>query len=156
MAESSDSPFFSSPSSSLGVSARFIPTDMPLRAVQGGGGEAEGGCPVEEPEWEGRGGEVEGELGLSTMEDGTTAVVDTVREDGEAGEGEGEGREEGWGRDAGVPGWTSGGVRGGGGREGGEGREEGVAMSTSPVGEEGMEVDVECCSLVREGGAAGP
>ncbi len=54
LAEPSDSPFVSSPSSSLGVSARFIPAavlPLVIATVQGGKeAGAEGGCPIEEPE----------------------------------------------------------------------------------------------------------
>jgi len=72
IADPSESPFFSSPSSSLGVSARFVPTVLPLGTAQRGEGRAEGGCPEEDPEWEGRRGG-EGETVATAMEGSTNA-----------------------------------------------------------------------------------
>jgi len=90
IADPSESPFFSSPSSSLGVSARFVPTVLPLGTAQRGEGRAEGGCPEEDPEWEGRGGG-EGETVATAMEGSTNACVDTAEggceEEGEGGGG---------------------------------------------------------------------
>lgn len=77
IADPSDSPFFSSPSSSLGVSARFTPAVLPLGTEQGEEGGAEGGCPVEDPEWEGRGGG-EGETVTTAEEEDANACVDTA------------------------------------------------------------------------------
>ena len=154
-ADPSAPPFRSSPSSSLGVSARFAPAVLPRGTAQGEEGGAEGGCPVEEPEWEGGRGGGREETVTTAGEELTSACVDTAQ-DGCVGQGEGsvvevEGREA-----VGAPGrGCTGGKGEGRGREGGEGREGEVAMSTSS-GEGGLaEVVVDCCSLVERGGAAG-
>jgi hypothetical protein len=81
----SDTPFFSSPSSSLEVSARFVPTVLPVRAAQEEEGAADEGYPMEDPEWEGRGGG-EGEGVGTALGEVTNAVVDTAEE--RTGEGE--------------------------------------------------------------------
>ena len=157
IADPSESPFFSSPSSSLGVSARFVPTVLPLGTAQRGEGRAEGGCPEEDPEWEGRGGG-EGETVATAMEGSTNACVDTsegvCEEEGEGGGGVAalEGREA-----VGKPVRGRSGAAGGGeGRERERGRGGEVAMSTSSGMEGLMEVVVDCCSLMEEGGAADP
>jgi hypothetical protein len=84
IAEPSDSPFFSSPSSSLELSARFDPTALPLTAAAA---QEEGGA-TEDPEWEGRGGR-EGEGVGTALDEVTNACVDTAEERVEEGELEG-------------------------------------------------------------------
>jgi hypothetical protein len=82
IADASDSPFFSSPSPSLELSARFVPTVLPLTAAQREEGAAE------EPEWEERGGG-EGE-GTGTAVDGDANAAAGTAEGGvEGGELEG-------------------------------------------------------------------
>ena len=91
MADPSESPFFSSPvSSSLEDSTRFTPTVLPLRAVQQEGGEAVGGCPVEDPEWDETGGGGEGSESVTTaVGEDTSASVDTAQGETEEGDREG-------------------------------------------------------------------
>ena len=79
VAEASDSPFFSSPSSSLDDSARLDPTVLPLTAAQEGEGT------TEEPEWEGRGGR-EGEGMATAVDELANACVDPAEEGVEEGE----------------------------------------------------------------------
>jgi hypothetical protein len=92
----------------------------------------------------------------TAVEGSTNACVETAEggceEEGEGGVAALEGREA-----VEIPArGRSGDERGGEGRERGRGSGGEVAMSTSSGGEGWMEVVVDCCSLMEEGGAAGP
>jgi hypothetical protein len=157
IAEPSESLIFSSfLSSSLGVSARFVPTVLPLWANGWEEGGAEGGYPVEGPEWEGRGGEEEGDTVTTAVDEDTNTDVDTAEEEWEEGGlmGVRAGLKDSLG---GVVGEVDGVEGGGEGVRVGAGREGEVAISTSSGREEGwMEDVVDCWSLMEEGGTAEP
>ena len=86
IADPSESLIFHSPSSSLGVSARFAPTVLPLTTALGDEGGAEGGYPEEGPEQQERGREEEVDAVTTAVdEEDTNAVVDTAEGQGEEG-----------------------------------------------------------------------
>jgi hypothetical protein len=131
---------------------------LPLWTTQEEGRDAEGGHPVDTPEWEGTGGGGGGggeETVTTAVGEDISTCVDPADGGCEEGEVEGEGSPVSVGSGALI--WTERwgcGDEGGGVRE--RGREGEVAMSTSSGGEEGlMEEVVECWSLMEEGGTAG-
>jgi hypothetical protein len=114
----------------------------------------EGGCPMEDPEWE-DGGSEGGETVTTAAEEDTNSCVHTAEGQVEEGEVEGEVRG-GEGRMTVGARMTDGVVGSGEGSEEGDGREGEAAMSTSSGREGWMEEVVACCPLMEEGGAAEP